>query len=82
MPGLVGSDRVSVAGSWTGVGPSPGDVRHLPRNRSTEAQRIWGTGKHPPPMLPSADAPSSTVSTAPAAAPILGVPGRSSSGPG
>lgn len=51
MPGLVGSDRVFVAGSWTRVGASPGDVRHLPRTRSTEAQRIWGTGKHPPPML-------------------------------
>lgn len=76
MPGLEGSDRGSVAGSWTRVGASPGDARHLlPRNRCTEAQRIRVTGKHPPPMLPSVDAPSRPVSTALAAAPVLGVPG-------
>lgn len=52
MPRLVGSDPGSVVESWTRVGAFPGDARHLlPRNRCTEAQRIRGTGKHPPPML-------------------------------
>lgn len=76
MPGLEGSGRGPVVGSWTRVGASPGDGRHLlPRNRCTEAQKIRGIGKLPPPMLLPADAQSRTVSTALAAAPVLGVPG-------
>lgn len=83
MPKLVVSKRGSVARSWIRAGAFPGDARHLlPRNCCTEAQGIWGTGKHLPPMLPPADAPSLTVSTALAPAAVLGVPGRSSSGPG